>query len=282
MDKQGRPKLHVLIRGQQDNFNHILAANVQCWGYEVTILPTMAAQDEVEGDVLLYDLDAAFRFSAWWEGYDAKTPISLVSSFPNDMLQRGEEHWPRARLTIALSSHSVPRTTLEDIGAIALLQKPFEMSRLQHYLYVFQRLLLEPAQTWPCGEKIRVLVVDDDVAVAEAIRQCLILEAGYEVAVAHDGLEALLYCLDWRPHCIVADLIMPWMNGYQVMRSLAARSQETQPAFIIMSALTPLEMPVNRPYLQGKVVVYINKPFNIDHLLATIEQVCITIVSSCY
>ena len=70
-------------------------------------------------------------------------------------------------------------------------------------------------QTQKASPRATVLVVDDDVAVAEAISQCLILEAGYEVAVAHDGLEALLYCLDWRPRCIVTDLIMPSMNGYQ-------------------------------------------------------------------
>jgi CheY-like chemotaxis protein len=79
--------------------------------------------------------------------------------------------------------------------------------------------------------------------------------------------------LTWHPHCIVTDVIMPWMNGYQVMRCLAARSRHKIPAFVIMSALTQLETPVNRSYLEDRVVAYVDKPFQIDHLLTTIEQV---------
>jgi CheY-like chemotaxis protein len=67
---------------------------------------------------------------------------------------------------------------------------------------------------------------------------------------------------------------MPWMNGYQVMRCLAASSLQTMPAFVIMSALAQLEVPVNRSYLRGKMVAYVNKPFSIDHLFTAIEQVC--------
>jgi CheY-like chemotaxis protein len=174
-----------------------------------------------------------------------------------------------------LSSQSVSRSTLEQMGAVALLQKPFEMGRLQRYLRVLQRLLLEPEAIRPLGDRRRVLVVDDDIAIADAVRQCLIVSTDYEVAVAHDGLEALEQCLDWRPHCIITDLIMPWMNGYQVMRCLNAVPLHTRPAFVIMSALNQFEVPWNRSYMRGNMVEYVDKPFNIDHLLATVEQVCL-------
>jgi len=45
------------------------------------------------------------------------------------------------------------------------------------------------------------------------------------------------------------------------------------PAFVVMSALTQVEAPVKRSYLEGKKVAYINKPFQIDYLLTTINQV---------
>ena len=65
------------------------------------------------------------------------------------------------------------------------------------------------------------------------------------------------------------------MNGYQVMRCLAASPLQTMPtAFVIMSALAQLEVPVDRSYLRGKEVAYVNKPFSINHLLTAIEQVC--------
>ncbi len=279
---QCRP-LRVLIIGQQDSFGQILAANIRRWGYEVVLLPSMMAMltrggsigvgREIEADVLLYDLDEAFRIATLMGGRDTPT-----------LLEKDDgERWPHVRLVIALSSRSVSRLTLEQIGAVALLYKPFEMGRLQRYLRVLQRLFFgDPDDETPfrttsptgVGGRLhaRILVVDDDVHVADAVRQCLVAEAGYDVAVAHDGVEALEQYLAWHPHCIVTDLIMPWMNGYQVMRCLAAGSLYRIPAFVVMSALTEFEVPLNRSYLEGKVVTYIDKPFHIEHLLTVVQQ----------
>ncbi len=290
MDRQSSPefrKLRVLIVGQRDSFAHILAANIQCWGHEVMVLPSAKVMcgnsvrgtgngaSEVEGDVLLYDLDESLRISTLTRGRDMPTlNMFLPSGFSGEDLKSCREQLPRARLTIALSSFSVSRTTLERIGAVALLQKPFEMSRLQYYLRVLRRLLLEGEETQQPGDKLRILVVDDDVTIANVVRDSLNFESRYEVAVAYDGLEALEQSFKWKPHCIVTDLIMPWMNGYQVIHCLAASSLQRMPSFVIMSALAQLEVPMNRSYLRGKVVAYVNKPFSIDHLLTAIEQVC--------
>ncbi len=279
-----RRQLRVLIVGRQDNFQRILVTNIQCWGYEAVVLPSasLLRDDEtldISGDVLLYDLDEPFRKMTG--NGSSSLRYGLLT---NDLISRYSKQWPRTLFTIVLSSRSVSRVMLEQIGAIALLLKPFEMGRLQRYLRVLQRLVLSDADMLPSqyqsstrqthDEKLRVLVVDDDIDVAHAIRQCLVYEPGYEVAVAHDGLEALEQCLDWHPQCVVTDLIMPWMNGYQVMRCLSAGSLPTMPAFVVMSALTQLESPVNRSYLDGKAVAYVDKPFHIDHLLTAIKQVC--------
>jgi CheY-like chemotaxis protein len=250
----------------------------------------------VEGDVLLYDLDASFHTTSFMVGRDTPTLYgrSLIAEHVNELHSmdyvKCNEYsdlspLPETRFTIALSSHSVSRTSLEQLGAIALLQKPFEMGLLQRYLRILQRLLLsspqEEIQARLCGRegKARILVVDDDIDVVYAIKQCLLydcdIEPKYDVVVAHDGLEALEQYLDWQPQCIVTDLIMPWMNGYQIIRCLSAGMSRALPAFVVMSALTQLEVPVNRSYLEGKSVVYVNKPFQIDHLLTVIEQVCV-------
>ncbi|MBV9230931.1 MAG: response regulator [Chloroflexi bacterium] len=277
---QCRP-LRVLIMAQQGNLGRVLATNIQCWGYEAILLPsTMTlcedAVDVIEGDVLLFDLDEPLRTVK----LEKKTAVVQHGLSALDFLRTSREQWSRVQFTIALASRSVSRTMLEQIGAVALLQKPFEMGRLQRYLQVLQRLVLSTAhkkkeeQLRASNETIRVLVVDDDVEVAHAIYECLIYEAGYEVAVAHEGLEALERCLDWHPHCIVTDLIMPWMNGYQVMRCLSVGSLSIMPAFVVMSALTQLEVPENRPYLKGNAVAYIDKPFHVEHLLTAIKQIC--------
>jgi CheY-like chemotaxis protein len=271
---QWRP-LRVLCIGLQDNFGRIVTTNIQRWGHKVIAYPdalTLEVEIEesgrsslLEGDVLLYDLDASSH--SWRSGESAS------------VLQQGvlaSQQWPDAPLTIALSSRSISRSMLEQVGAVALLQKPFEMGHLQRYLSVLQRLLFAKMDMQSSNhEKVRVLVVDDDVGVAHAIRQCLLYEAGYEVAVAYDGLEALEQWLNWQPECIVTDLIMPWMNGYQVMRCLAVGAQDTMPGFVVMSALTSLEGPGDRSYLEGRPVAYIDKPFHIEHLLSAIKQVCV-------
>ncbi len=260
MELRSSSTLRVLIVGQQRSIDQVLAANIQCWGYNVRLLPTMLPiwSSEVDGDVLLYDLDEALR---------------LATLLGNRDVHLGQERWVHRCLTIALSSRSVSRTALEQMGAIAFLLKPFEMGQLQQYLRVIQRLLFEPQAPATGDAKRRILVVDDDVALVNIIQQ-LLLSVGYNVAVAHNGLEALELCLDWRPLCIVTDVIMPWMNGYQVMRCLAASSAGPLPAFVIMSALAQLEVPVNNSYMQGLTLTYVNKPFTIDRLLTAIEQVC--------
>lgn len=271
-------QLRVLVAGQHHRFAHILAANIRCWGYDVVVLPWMAAPDthyEVAGDILLYDLDEALRMSPVIYGRDTSIlPTSLANEYTCGMIRNCAEQWPYVRLTIALSSRSISRTTLEHMGAVACLQKPFEMGHLQHYLRVLHRLLFAPAEPAQPSEQRRVLVVDDDVAIANAMRDSILFESEYEVKVAYDGLEALELCLDWRPHCIVTDLIMPGMNGYQVIQCLAAGAQPIKPAFVITSALPCFEEPTHHPSLQGNTVTYLNKPFNIRHLLSVVEQAC--------
>lgn len=275
--------LRVLIGSTGDSWDHfsqILAANIQQWGYEAQIVSTCAppgkgAQREVEGDILLCDLDSSFSLSSFIAG-GVSTPVSLTSQ----LLANFEEWLTRVRLMIALSSRSVARMTLEQIGAVALLRKPFDMGRLQRYLRVLEQVLFDDVkpERQPQGQEgggcgqVRVLVVDDHVEVAETIQQCLETEPGYEVRMAFDGLEALEHFVAWQPDCIVTDLLMPWMNGYQVMRCLAAGAAHRAPAFVVLSALNRHELPVNRAYLDGKSVVFVDKPFHIEHLLAAVEK----------
>jgi CheY-like chemotaxis protein len=282
-------RLRVLIWGASDQYNHfdrILAANIQQWGYEASILPAGFANgfagqdggDVIKADVLVCDLDSLFR-----------TPLPLAVNGQSAFLPvaKDHDHLPAvslARLVIGLSSRSVSRSTLEQLGAVALLYKPFEMSLLQRYLVVMQQLLLseEPFEAAPEWEEhciandgdgsVRVLVVDDHAEVARTIRQCLECEPEYDVRIAKDGLEALEQCVSWQPQCIVTDLLMPWMNGYQVMRSLSASRSWYGPVFVVLSALPRRELSLQPDYLRGKEIVFVEKPFQVEQLLQAVKQ----------
>ncbi len=290
-------RLKVLILGpdHQDHFLSILAANVQQWGYEASILPRREVAlggseqgDELEGDVLLYDLDMSLHRSAL-----SASKIGEDASWADLSLSGSNKRQPRVRLIIALSSRSVSRFTLEQIGAVALLHKPFQMIELQRYLRVFQEVLSgelesdgdDPSSHWPVADRVvgtgarqgsthsaRILVVEDDTRVAETVRQCLEIEPRYEIRVAKDGLSALEQYVSWRPHCIVTDLLLPYIDGYQVMRTLSATPTRETPAFVVLSALTPLELPESHAYPPGNSVVFIDKPFQIENLLGAVEQ----------
>lgn len=290
-------RLKVMILGldHQDHFLSILAANLQQWGYEVSVLPQNEVDAggseqgvELEGDVLLYDLDMPLRRSFLLAG---KTGVDTSLT---ELYRIGSNNrWPRVRLIIAMSSHSVSRFTLEQIGAVALLYKPFQMGRLQRYLRVFQQVLFDwpesignDASSWSpvagramdieahqgFSHSARILVVEDNPRVAETIRQCLEIEPRYDIRIAHDGLNALEQCVTWRPHCIVTDLLLPYMDGYQVMRTLSATTTRNIPAFVVLSALTQRELPESHVYPHGNSVVFIDKPFQIENLLDVVEQ----------
>jgi len=276
-----RKQLRVLIAGPQDSFSDVLAINVQRLGYEAVILSSdlrssTADGYDVEGDLLLYDVDELLQRP----GGEKNSSFLQQGKQTADILSDWEILQAHARLTIVLSSSSVSRAMLERMGAIAWLHKPFSMAQLQRYLSVLQRLLLpeqKQGQQTEIGayeRAIRVLVVDDDKGVAKTVSECLSAEPGFTAAVAHNGLEALELCLDWRPQCVVTDLIMPWMNGYQMIHCLSAGMLRAMPAFVVMSALTRLEEPGDRAYLTERAVTYVEKPFQIDHLLTTIKQVC--------
>lgn len=290
-------RLKVMILGldRQDHFLSILAANLQQWGYEASVLSHSEVDSggsgqsvELEGDVLLYDLDMPLRRSFLFVGKTGED-TSLTGLYRIDSNNGG----PRDRLIIAMSSHSVSRYTLERIGAVALLYKPFQMGRLQRYLQVFQQVLFDwpestgnDASAWSpvasrameaeahhsSNHSARILVVEDNPRVAETIRQCLEIEPRYDIRIAHDGLNALEQCVTWRPHCIVTDLLLPYMDGYQVMRTLSATTTRKIPAFVVLSALTQRELPESHVYPHGNSVVFIDKPFQIENLLDVVEQ----------
>lgn len=268
-----RRTCRVVIISQQRSFENIVVKHLRHWGYEVEVLPSLTSLrgDVLRGDVVLYDLDEAFSQPNQEE--NTEQPL-VAQSRVTEIFRYSQEHGPIAPFTIALSTRSVSRTTLEQLGAIAFLAKPFDMRRLERYLRILQQLLFaeEHNLDYQGKRKTRVLVVDDNEMIVDAIQQYLLDESVFEVVVARDGLEAVEQYLIWRPECIVTDLIMPWMNGYQLMRCLANSSIGVMPAFVVISALNDLEYPLFQRYREGQVVVFENKPFEIEHLLTAIEQ----------
>ncbi len=86
----------------------------------------------------------------------------------------------------------------------------------------------------------RVLVVEDSPAQAEWLRQTLSCQ-GYQVIVARDGREALRHVLSDCPDLVVLDVMLPDMDGLEVLRVIKMRSGEHFVPVILISAKAGLE-----------------------------------------
>lgn len=113
----------------------------------------------------------------------------------------------------------------------------------------------------------RVLVVDDETRILNFLKAKLKV-SGYEVFTATNGQEALEIVHTEEPDLIVLDLLMPKMNGFDMLRQL--RTFSSVPV-IILSAKG-----ANGDKIQGLTMGaddYLPKPFNPDELVARIEAV---------
>jgi two-component system, OmpR family, response regulator MprA len=113
---------------------------------------------------------------------------------------------------------------------------------------------------------MKVLVVDDEPAVADAVARALRLE-GYDVSTAGEGVTALGELERGRPDALVLDVMMPQMDGLEVARELRARGDRVP---ILM--LTARDSVGDRVAgLDAGADDYLVKPFALEELLARLR-----------
>lgn len=82
-----------------------------------------------------------------------------------------------------------------------------------------------------------VLVVDDDPDLLQALTDALELLGNYTVVSATDGIQALERFYETRPDCMIIDVKMPGLDGYQLVRALRGDPDSAATPLIILSAL---------------------------------------------
>ena len=110
-----------------------------------------------------------------------------------------------------------------------------------------------------------LLVVDDDADIRECLSDYL-ADEGYQVRTASDGLEALTLLQQERvrPCLMLLDLMMPRLNGWQVLEQMEAHPELARLAVVVVSAShqTPGAVPMLR------------KPIDIQALLGLVHSHC--------
>jgi DNA-binding response OmpR family regulator len=114
----------------------------------------------------------------------------------------------------------------------------------------------------------RILIVDDDAEIIEAIKFAL-ESRGYEVVVARDGNQGLAAAERDDPDLVLLDMMMPKRSGFLVLEKL--RQTRTVPMRIIM--MTANEGSRHKQYAESLGVDdYLRKPFPIEKLLESVER----------
>ncbi len=108
-----------------------------------------------------------------------------------------------------------------------------------------------------------VLVVDDDVAVAETIERTLSL-SGHQVQVAYRGADALEMARQQRPDVIVLDIMMPGMNGIDVCRHMRANPEMKLVPILFLTAKGEISDKIEG--FEAGADDYLTKPFDLREL----------------
>jgi two-component system, OmpR family, response regulator MtrA len=115
----------------------------------------------------------------------------------------------------------------------------------------------------------RILVVDDDPAIRQLLTDVLEME-GYEVTLAVDGIAAVRAVKGASPDFVVLDVMMPGLDGFEVLSTIRAQGGEPVPVLMLTAAA---EADADARAWANGVDFYLAKPFSPDAILDLIDSV---------
>ncbi|MDC0712452.1 response regulator [Stigmatella sp. ncwal1] len=110
----------------------------------------------------------------------------------------------------------------------------------------------------------RLLIVDDEAAIIEALQE-LLTDEGYSVATAFNGAEGLKRLKESRPDLLLLDLMMPVMDGRELLRRVREDPALQDLPVVVMSAGRISEEE------RRAASATLAKPFELDLLLSTLD-----------
>ncbi len=113
----------------------------------------------------------------------------------------------------------------------------------------------------------KILCVDDEKNLVDVYSTGLI-KAGYEVVIAYDGEQALEKVNQDKPDVVVLDLMMPKLNGFEVLMQIRKQSKKWIPV-IIYSAENDLESLKKAYRLEADH--YLTKPCSMENMIRGVE-----------
>jgi two-component system, OmpR family, response regulator len=118
------------------------------------------------------------------------------------------------------------------------------------------------------GNEARVLVVDDEPNILDLLSASLRF-AGFDVATATNGTDALAVASTYGPDVLVLDVMMPGIDGFEVVRRL--RADGTHTPVLFLTARDATDDKVTGLTLGGDD--YVTKPFSLEEVIARVRTV---------
>ncbi len=116
------------------------------------------------------------------------------------------------------------------------------------------------------GETLSILVVEDDVAVAELLRTILNQEPGWGATIVHDASAAREVFRHIRVEVMVVDVNLPGISGLELLALLRRDPDWGDPPVVLMSAI-PDQPGIAGAVRDGVVITCLRKPFDVDELV---------------
>lgn len=119
----------------------------------------------------------------------------------------------------------------------------------------------------------RILYIEDDKDMI-TLMTLILSKRKYKVIAAEDGVIGLKYLEKSVPDLLLLDLMMPRMNGQEVIKVIRQTRELNHMPIVLISARQDEALQLTESYPKG-VAAYISKPFHVDDVLAVIDDVLI-------
>ena len=237
----------------------------------------LVAEDNEQAAQLLgiYLTEAGYQVEYATDGEEAIAKAAEIHPFAItlDILLPKKDGWQVLRemktkpnlqsIPVIIVSVTEERQLAFGLGAVDHLVKPID----KEALFASLRSLKLPS--W--GGSPRILVVDDDPQTVRLLSTVLTND-GYEVLKVYGGGEAIETAISQSPDLIILDMMMPQVDGFQVIRHLAGDPRTCDIPIIICTALDFTDE--DRDRLNGQIQSVIQKTGNVkEELLATIKRI---------
>ncbi len=227
----------VLLIDDDPLIQHLLRGQLEQEGFRVFVavdgVDGLTLAREIRPHVIILDIHLP-KLDGWQVLSEIKSDAALVNT------------------PVIILSVEEQRARAFSFGACEYLVKPVEADRL---VTIVRRAVAPGA-----GD---ILVVDDDDDTREMVSRNL-RRAGFTTVEARDGEEALLRARVVKPSMVVLDLLMPRVNGFEVLRTLRQEGQDVPVLVLTGKTLTPEDLAVLK---EGLVRIVTKDGVAVEHVL---------------